>query len=162
MASVYGNVAYKNAREYNTVEQTEYSKQVRLEPKFSKQAKARLLLIANVALIIGVAACLFSLILGYTNVTVLTKEISSLSSDLEVLQSQEISLNAQIDQMFNLEDVEEYAINDLGMIKLDQNQIEQVHIQNIDIIEVNEVLNTRQIILSQIKNIFTSVWEYIN
>ncbi|MFI3227276.1 MAG: hypothetical protein R3Y09_07690 [Clostridia bacterium] len=162
MESVYGNTARKRVYEYQPEEKTEYKTQVKLETKMSKKARVRLLKLCNIALVLTIATCAFSLLYSYTKVTVLTKEISTLSSQLEVLQSQEISLNAQIDQMFNLETVEEYAINTLGMIKLDQNQIEQVHIQNTDVIESYDDVSTSQIILNQVKNIFTSVWEYIN
>lgn len=162
MANIYGNNAYKKLQEYQPEINKEYTQNVKLEPKISQKAKVRLMVFCNVLLVMSMASCLFGLIYSYTNLTVLTKEISTLSSELNVLQSQEISLNAQIDQMFNLEYVEDYAINNLGMIKLDQNQIEQVHIQNIDFIETYETTSVKDVILSQVKNIFASMWEYIS
>lgn len=164
MARTLGNNAYKEIYDYDQlqVNKGEYSRNIRLEPKRSRKAKIRLMILQNIALITIIATCSIVLIQGYSTANVLTKKISTLTNDLSVLQSQSISLNAQINQMFNLEYVEQYAVAELGMIKLDPNQIEQIHIQNKDIIETYETENKFKKVVETVQNIFINIWEYIN
>lgn len=153
---INGNNAYKQESE-----RQEYKQQVRLEPRLSVKIRLYLVQFANIMLIAVVLFCALSLVHGYTSVTVITKEISELNSNLDTLKSQEISLNAQVDKMFNLEHIENYAIEMLGMVKLDQNQIEQVYIQNIDTIEVFENTTKFNEFSQYFKGIFSSIIEYI-
>ncbi|MFI3114531.1 MAG: hypothetical protein R3Y12_00145 [Clostridia bacterium] len=158
--TVNGNNAYKSYE--NIQEHKEFVNQMKLVEKITTKGKINMLFLCNVALVAFMAVCAFSLIYGYTNVTLLTKEIQILESEIDVLASQGVSLNARIDQMFNLEDVEVYAINNLSMIKLDQNQIEQIHIQNPDTIEIYNNVSVVDLAILYMKNIFVSIWEYIN
>ncbi len=154
----------RTARKYNYNEQrnTNYTRELKLEEKLSSRAKIKLYTFCNVMLGIFMFCCSIAHIYVHSNLAVLTKEASNMTVELQNLQSKEITLNAQMEKMFNLEYVEEYATEELGMIKLDQNQIEQIHIQNEDIIEKNDTISYLQIIVTIITDFFASIWEYIS
>lgn len=154
------------ARKLDTYQQqnykTKYSRDLKLEQKLSSRARVRMYTLYNYVLIGVMVGCGYLLINGNMTITVVTQEKSVLTSELESLQSREISLNAQLERMFNLEYVEEYSISELGMIKLDQNQIEQIHIQNDDIIEVNNSSSYLQKMFTATVDVFKKFWEYIS
>ena len=85
------------------------------------------------ALIAGLAALLIS---NYMTLTILTDDLSTLTGDLEDLKNEEIILQKQYDQRYILNDIETYAVNNLGMVKLESNMMEYIELSNPDTITV--------------------------
>jgi len=82
-------------------------------------------------LIAGLAVLLIS---NYMNLTILTEDLSKLNVQLEELQNEEIILQKKFDERYILNDIETYAVNNLGMVKLESNMIEYIELSNPDTI----------------------------
>lgn len=57
-------------------------------------------------------------------------EINSRTSDLTELQSQNAYLNYQLESLVSLKNAENYAVNQLGLVKMDSNRIEYMNLQD--------------------------------
>jgi len=82
-----------------------------------------------VAIAAGAAAVmcmLFAVVFTYAQKNELTREISKLKSDIAVAQSENISLNAELEAMVSVSQIDTYAVEKLGMTRLDSNQIKYV------------------------------------
>ncbi len=53
----------------------------------------------------------------------LTKEISNIQTEINIAKSENISLNSQLESMVSISQIEDYAVNHLGMAKLQPSQI---------------------------------------
>lgn len=161
MQKSYGNLAY----DVNEIEYNRFVKKPKPEIKIVEKQKVRLRLglvkICNFMMACVIAFCAVVVITSYAQATTLTKQQATLVGDLDKLQSQQILLNAQMDNMFNLEFVESFAESELSMVKIDQNQIEQVYIQNNDKVEVNSTSNSVNGLSSVFSKIFSNLVAYI-
>lgn len=86
--------------------------------------------------ILAIALCLLTLFaaLLYSRLRVdeLTREIDAANAQLKVEQGENVRLNMQLDAMISLERVENYAKNELGMIKVEGYQIEYIDLSGAD------------------------------
>ena len=72
----------------------------------------------------------------YSNM-LLTKtksQITRLNAELTEIKSENVYLDYQIESMFSVENAEDYAVNELGLIKLDGAQVEYVNLENENVI----------------------------
>lgn len=114
---------------------------------------------------IGVAVCglvvtilLFVMIYGKVQVSALYTQISQEREVVEILESENIRMQSQIEGNMSLKNVESYAEDVLGLKKLDKSQIVYIQIQNEDVVEV---VDTEQNIFVSIKEKFNSIIEYL-
>ena len=134
-----GNVAYdlsrfdNRARVREAVLEAPEEQRVSRKREASPREKLSLGVIFLYALIAGLAALLIS---NYMTLTILTDDLSTLTGDLEDLKNEEIILQKQYDQRYILNDIETYAVNNLGMVKLESNMMEYVELSNPDTITV--------------------------
>ena len=86
--------------------------------------------------IIAVVAVIFSLAWGVlysrAQVTELTTQISSTESDLSEAKSEYDYLNLQLESRTDLETVEDYAVTQLGLVKVDSSQITYLTLESED------------------------------
>lgn len=155
---VYGN----NALDYRELEQFKTEKSVARKPKPRVRTNIAFIKLCNTLMIAIIAFCAFVILSGYVDATVMTQEISSQQTKLDELRSQEVSLNAKLNNLFNLEFVEQYATENLNMVKLDTNQIEQVYIQNDDKVELNGKPKLAQIVFDNLTRVCYNLLEYIS
>lgn len=82
----------------------------------------------------AIGLCVFAVLLAilssYTAITELAYQNSSLRKQIETLEGENKGLQAKKEQMYNLTFVEEYAQNQLGMVKLEQSDISYVDLSN--------------------------------
>lgn len=109
------------------------------------------------AFVFGVVMCILT---GYSKVNELTAEAAAMRGHLEELQSEANALNAKKEQRFNLEYVEQVAVNQLGMVKLDKNQINYVAIASPEKVTVAESTGSGLGLVSGIIKNFSAVLEY--
>ncbi len=83
---------------------------------FSRMAIA----VATAVISVGMISAVLS---TYVQKNELTKQISSIRSEITMAESDNISLNAQLESMASISQVEDYAVNNLGMVKLQTSQI---------------------------------------
>lgn len=82
---------------------------------------------------LGIALCVFYLVFfglfiheKYVRDDI-NRTYEKYNTQLEALQDENIQLNSQIESKFSLKDVEQYAINELGMVKIAPGQIEYIN-----------------------------------
>ncbi len=134
-----GNVAYDLSRFDNRRRVREAVEQApeerRTEPRQEEVPRARLSLSAILmyGLIAGMAALLIS---SYMSLTIMTDKLSDLSSELETLKNEEVILQKQYEERYILSDIETYAVEQLGMVKLEGDMMEYIELSNPDTITV--------------------------
>ena len=72
----------------------------------------------------------------YSNM-LLTKtksQITALNAELTEIRSENVYLDYQIESMFSVENAEDYAVNELGLIKLSGTQVNYVNLENENLI----------------------------
>lgn len=113
-----------------------------------------------------VGLCVFAVLMfivsNYVELSQLSTENSRLKDELAELADMEKSLNAKQEQLFNLEDIEEKAKNELGMIKMDKSQICYLELQSPDKLSTASAdEEVPQIVQSAIRGL-NIVVEYLN
>lgn len=76
------------------------------------------------------------IVFSYMQVTMLSDQSSKLQEQIEKLAAEETTLRAQQEKMYNLNYIEEYAKNNLNMVKADKSQIEYVEMAKPDQIRI--------------------------
>jgi 3-oxoacyl-[acyl-carrier-protein] synthase III len=85
-------------------------------------------------------------------------EINNLNSQVDILRSENVRMQTEIESKSALKSVEDYAENVLGMQKLDKSQIEYLSIENGNVVDIPE---SNENIFVKIKNAFENFVEYI-
>ncbi len=91
---------------------------------------ARIPYLKYAAIGLCVFAVLLAILSSYTAITELAYQNSRLRDQIETLEGENKGLQAKKEQMYNLTFVEEYAQNQLGMVKLEQSDISYVDLSN--------------------------------
>ena len=86
--------------------------------------------IISVALIL--IAMLATLLYSRLKVDELDREISNMNTKIEAAQSENVRLNMEIESVISLKNVEDYAQSQLGMVKMESNQIEYIDLSGDD------------------------------
>ncbi len=91
----------------------------------------------------GAYACIFLvaiaaafILFSQMQLTQLTADASDKSDELNELQSENVSLTTKQMNSMNMDEVEQYATDTLGMVKLDNSQVEYVELTNPDLVTV--------------------------
>lgn len=119
------------------VERVRYEERPEIEVLPKKKASSR---VAPAAVPYGkyavILACVFAVLLGivasYMQLSTLNTQNARLRREITALESEENALNAKKEQMYNLAYVEDYAQNQLGMVKADKSQITYVQLDSGD------------------------------
>ncbi len=93
--------------------------------------------------------------------TRLTREVSQKEGQVEMLDSEYVSLKAQQDRTLSLSYIERYAQNTLGMVKMDANQMEYIEMANPDRIEVSRQNGSLHGAVSGLVKSFNAILEYL-
>ena len=88
----------------------------------------------------------------------LDREILSLNAQITAAESENVRLNMEIDSVISLKNVEEYAITNLGMVKMEGNQIEYIDLSGEDKI----VLSGNKKLNSSNGSVISRVMEYMS
>ena len=87
-------------------------------------------------------AVAISMLIGvvYTNsrITEITTGITEQQKEITELESEKAYLNFTLESRMSLNDIENYAINVLGMVKMDSTQVEYIEIENENKVEFSE------------------------
>lgn len=113
-----------------------------------------------------IAVCFFAALIAIIFLNMRSAELAAENSRLKThmaeLVDEEKSLNAKKEQMYNLEYVEDYAINVLGMVKLDKSNISYVELSNEERVRIAEPKQNDSAVLSGISRTFNILLEYLN
>jgi len=81
---------------------------------------------------VGAAAIAALMLMSYLNLTIINDEIAQLQNEYLELQNKNVLLQTEYESRYDLNEIEDYAVNTLGMIKLERSQVEYVEIANPD------------------------------
>ena len=76
------------------------------------------------------AAMLFAMLFTYAKKNEYTREIAALETELTREINQNICTNAELDALVTFDQIEDYAVNKLGMVKLQADQIRYIDVEN--------------------------------
>ncbi len=88
-----------------------------------EQRAARVKVIETVAVVGLVLAMFTGVLFTYVQKNELSKSISQIQQDISVAKSDNVSLNAQLESLVSVSQIDTYAIDELGMTRLQSNQI---------------------------------------
>lgn len=81
----------------------------------------------SIAVVTAAVMCMFfAVVFTFVQKNELNREIAGLKSDIALAQSENISLNAELEAMVSVSQIDTYAVEKLGMTRLDSNQIKYV------------------------------------
>lgn len=89
----------------------------------------------------------------------LDQSIQTQQNQLGAAQSEETTLSMNLESRMSLQKIEDYAVNKLGMHKIDQNQVQPVDLNDQDKVEVAGKQSGN--ILDQIGSLFDRIMEYL-
>lgn len=99
-----------------------------------------------------------TVIYGKVEEAAIHSEISTQSAYVDMLASENVRMQSEIEEKTALKSVEAYAEEVLGMQKLDKSQIEYVSISNGSVVDIPE---SEDNVFVKIKNAFSDFVEYI-
>lgn len=102
-----------------------------------------------------------AILYSHMTLTRLTRQASTQEGALETLQSEYVALKAQQDRALSLSYVEDYARNSLGMVKMDNNQIEYIEMNNPDRIETAQETASLGGMMSGFVKSLSAILEYL-
>ncbi len=148
-------------------EQVEQQQLEVLESKRSARTQKAVLPYGKYALML---ACVFAVAIAivgsYMRLATINLENSKLRTQISQLQGDENALNAKKEQIYNLAFVEDYAKNQLGMVKLDKSQVHYLEMDSGDKMVVArasmEDSAAASGLLEKLSQAFSTVLEYLN
>jgi len=144
----------KRVRDANEIKEYVPKKETRPAPKTNMFGKA----VAFIAVMLVMSA----IIMNYVKLTELSDQAYKLQQQYNALREEEAVLIAQKEQKFTLENVEKYAVQNLGMVKLDQSQITYVELTNPDKVEIADEEEQTSTFMRGFLKAFNVVVEYLN
>jgi cell division protein FtsL len=84
-------------------------------------------------------------------------KVSSLNSELNLAEAENVRLQSELESKMSAKNVEDYAENVLGMIKISSSQIEYIKIQTDDVVNIPQ---QEESIGTKIKKFFDKCVEY--
>jgi len=115
--------------------QPERRRGLRLTPGTKKKNRAQLVAeqktafkkaISIAAVTLAVMCMLFAVMFTFSLKNELNREIAKLQSEIALAESENISLNAELEAMVSVSQIDTYAVEKLGMTRLDSNKIKYV------------------------------------
>ncbi len=114
--------------------------------------------IAAFAIAAFTAVIAFSLLYSKVQISDYTTMISEAKNELELAERENIRLNAELDSMYTLDNVEKIASQDLGLQKTQSSQIQFI---TLNTEEMTEVAPPDENIFVSIQNWFNSILDYL-
>lgn len=153
------SVAYQQYEERFPVQQ-ERERNLRVAPVPRRRRKAgiRPSLLACIAILAVTSAYI---LFCQMQLTQITAQVSEQSDKLDELAAENVSLTTKKVNSMNLDEVEEYAANELGMVKIDNSQIEYVELTNPDSVTVADSGISLDTLFAGLVRSFSAIVEYI-
>lgn len=89
-----------------------------------KKAFSQVVVILTVTLLS--LSMLFGVLFTYVQKNELTRSIANIKSDIAIAQSENVSLNSELEALVSVSQIDSYAVEQLGMIRLQSNQIKYI------------------------------------
>lgn len=148
------NLAVKLPRQEEQVRQPEIVKVPKVKPVSKPMSPVKVLLFLMVIISLS-----FSVMYSRAQLNELGAKVNSATKELEILKSENIRLQTELEEKISLKNVEEYATVELGMEKMDASQVEYVTLTSGNQVEITEESDSS--VWQKIKNFFDDMMEYI-
>ena len=166
---VYGNLAYDldtlaSQRQLEEAARPERQSQPQQAPRHRTAARPRQRVSPLALCAVGaLAAMAVVLVMGYIQLTIISDEVVSLQNQLEELQTENVTLTAQHEQMFDLATVKEVA-EAAGMSKPSSSQIYYIDLSEGDsaVVYQQEESNLLSRLLTSLNHGIYAVVEYFD
>ena len=165
MTASRDSVAYRKYEERFPVQQAQQiqpqqQRQLRTAPtpRRRKKARTRPGLVACIAILAVTAAYI---LFCQMQLTELTAQVSEQNDMLNELTAENVSLTTKRVNSLDMTEVEEYATNTLGMVKMDNSQIEYVELTNPDSVTVAKSGVSLDTVFAGLARSFSAIVEYI-
>lgn len=155
------SVAYQNEFYTSTAPQKHKQQEQLRVVSSRKKRRARALRTQQLACFAIVLTIAGVILYSQMTLTSLTREASVKQSTLADLESEYVSLKTQQDRALSLGYVEDYAQNQLGMVKMDSSQIEYIEINNPDRIEATQPSSSLSGMVAGLSKSFSAILEYL-
>ena len=153
------SVAYKQYEErFPVPQEPKRNLRVAPAPRRRKKAGIRPSLLACIVLVAVVSVYI---LFCQMQLTQLTAEVSDQNETLSELTAENVSLNTKRVNSMSMDEVEEYAANELGMVKMDNSQIEYVELTNPDSVTVANSGVSLDTLFAGLARSFSAIVEYI-
>ena len=153
------SVAYKQHEErFPVPQEPQRNLRVAPAPRRRKKAGIRPSLLACIVLVAVVSVYI---LFCQMQLTQLTAEVSDQNETLSELTAENVSLNTKRVNSMSIDEVEEYAANELGMVKMDNSQIEYVELTNPDSVTVANSGVSLDTLFAGLARSFSAIVEYI-
>ncbi len=100
-----------------------------VKPRKSNKENRRFMTKLTVYLV-AIVLLMAATVMSRMQLTETKSDINSYTSDLTELQSENAYLNYKLESLVSLKNAENYAVNELGLVKMDSSRIEYVNLQN--------------------------------
>ena len=151
------SVAYKQYEERMAPVQQERTRDLRAVPTPRRRKKAAVRLNVFVCVSVIAIAAVYILFCQMQ----LTAQVSTQTEALDELAAENVSLSSKQMNSMDMTQVEEYAVNRLGMVKMDNSQIEYVELTNPDTVTVAQSGVSLDALFSGLARSFSAALEYI-
>lgn len=112
-----------------------------------------------IAVCLVIMLALVGMMVGNIKVAQLDENVSAAQKKLDTAKSEQVRLSAELESRMSLQKVENYAVNNLGLIKINPYQIQYVNITNKDKVEISSRENP---VFAFFKNLYDDIMEYFN
>ena len=159
MSASRESVAYKQYEERFPVKQ-EQRRDLRVAPapRRRRRAGVRPSLVACIAIL---AVTSVYILFCQMQLTELSAAVGEQNDRLNELSAENVSLTTKQMNSMNMDEVEEYAVNNLGMVKMDNSQIEYVELTNPDTVTVADNGMSLGSLFAGLARSFSAIVEYI-
>ena len=155
------SAAYSRYDEQRMPVKQESKRDLRAVPTFRRRRRPSFGLSLPVCIGIVVIAAVY-ILFCQMQLTQLTAQVSTQNDTLDELTAENVSLSSKKINSMDMAQVEEYATTKLGMVKLDNSQIEYVELTNPDTVTVAHSEASLDKLLAGLAHSFSALLEYIN
>ena len=154
------SMAYQQQYEERFPVEREQARQLRVAPTPRRRKRAGIRpSVMGCVMVLAVTAVY--ILFCQMQLTELSAAVGEQNDRLNELSAENVSLTTKQMNSMNMDEVEEYAVNNLGMVKMDNTQIEYVELTNPDTVTVADNGMSLGSLFAGLARSFSAIVEYI-
>ncbi len=138
-----------------------YREKALRERRRKQRQRRRLHLLAGMAAFCVIIALSTAIVVLSMIKTDLSDQVSELQARVDILDSEYTSLKAQEQSTMTLSEIEDYAENELGLVRLDSSQEEYISVEKPDQIEVKSGSSGMDKLVSNFVKSFNAILSFL-
>ena len=154
------SMAYQQQYEERFPVEREQARQLRVAPTPRRRKRAGIRpSVLGCVMVLAITAVY--ILFCQMQLTELSAAVGEQNDRLNELSAENVSLTTKQMNSMNMDEVEEYAVNNLGMVKMDNSQIEYVELTNPDTVTVADNGMSLGSLFAGLARSFSAIVEYI-